>query len=135
MIYQYITRLQATIDSRQEILVERFDARQISAFDGRIVGRLRFYDGSVLEIREVFRVHNRGIRKIVYSYHYRQVDGRRIFRYDNAPHYPDLPGFPEHKHEGDRVTPAPAPDLSEVLREVDDHLYPSDSLQNGQGEK
>jgi len=125
MICQYLTRLRATIDSRQEIIVERFDARQLSVFDGRIAGRLRFYDGSVLEIREVFRVHNRGIRKIVYSYHYQQADGRRIFRYDNAPHYPDLPGFPEHKHEDDRVLPSPSPDLNEVLREIDGYLYPS----------
>jgi hypothetical protein len=125
MIYQYLARFQATIDSRQEIQVERFDARQLSALDGRIAGCLRFYDDSILEFREVFRVHNRGIRKIVYAYHYQWADGRRVFRYDNAPHFPDLPGFPEHKHEGDQVIPAPAPDLSEVLREIDGYLYPS----------
>jgi len=125
MIYQYLARFQATIDSRQEIQVDRFDARQLSALDGRIAGRLRFYDGSVLEFREVFRVHNRGIRKIVYAYHYQRTDGRCVFRYDNAPHFPDLPGFPEHKHEGDQVIPAPAPDLSKVLREIDGYLYPS----------
>lgn len=105
--------------------MERFDARQLSALDGRIAGCLRFYDDSILEFREVFRVHNRGIRKIVYAYHYQWADGRRVFRYDNAPHFPDLPGFPEHKHEGDQVIPAPAPDLSEVLREIDGYLYPS----------
>ncbi len=50
-----------------------------------------------------------------YVYHYQRADGRQVFRYDNAPHYPDLPGFPEHKHEGERVSSAPVPDLSEVL--------------------
>ena len=44
--------------------------------------------------------------------------------YDNAPHYPDLPGFPEHKHDGEQVLSAPAPDLSQVLRETDRYLYP-----------
>ncbi len=60
-----------------------------------------------------------------YRRHYQRADGRRVFRYDNAPHYPDLPGFPAHKHEDDWVVPAPAPDLSEVLQEIDGHLYPS----------
>ncbi len=39
-------------------------------------------------------------------------------------YYPDLPGFPEHKHEDDRGIPAPAPDLGDVLREIDGYLYP-----------
>jgi hypothetical protein len=43
------------------------------------------------------------------------------------PSYPDLPGFPEHKHEGSRVLPAPAPDLSQVRRETDGYLYPDTS--------
>ncbi len=45
------------------------------------------------------------------------------FRYDNAPHFPDLPGFPDHKHTPQGVEPAEPPDLSDVLREVDEHLY------------
>jgi len=46
-----------------------------------------------------------------------------VFRYDNAPHFPDLAGFPEHKHAGTDVVPAPAPDLSQVLREIDQFVY------------
>ena len=65
------------------------------------------------------------VRKSKYAYHYQRADGQRVFRYDNAPHYPDLPGFPKHKHEDERVVPAPAPDLSKVLREIDGYLYPS----------
>ncbi len=126
MIHQYLARLQATVDSRQEVQVERFDVRQLSVLDGRIAGLLRFYDGSILEFREVFRIHDQEIKKIVYVYHYQRADDRQVFRYDNAPHYPDLPGFPEHKHEGDHVFPAPAPDLSEVPGEIDSYLYPSD---------
>ena len=59
-----------------------------------------------------------------YNYHYQRADGTLVFRYDNAPHYPDLPGFPEHKHSGGQVLSAPAPDLSQVLIEADRYLYP-----------
>jgi len=62
--------------------------------------------------------------KIRYNYHYQHADSTLVFRYDNAPHYPDLPGFPEHKHDGEQVLSAPAPDLSQVLRETNGYLYP-----------
>jgi len=26
-----------------------------------------------------------------------------VLRYDNAPHHKELPTFPHHKHEGDKV--------------------------------
>ena len=65
MIHQYLARLQATVDSRQEIQVERFDVRQLSVLDGRIAGLLRFYDGSILEFREAFRIHDQEIKKHV----------------------------------------------------------------------
>jgi len=125
MIHQYLARLQALLDSRQEIHVERFDARQLSALDGRIAGRLRFYDGSILKFREEFRVRNRKIVKVIYAYHYQRADGSLVFRYDNAPHHPELPGFPYHVHIEDRVEPADPPDLQDVLQEIDGYLYGS----------
>lgn len=35
-----------------------------------------------------------------YSFHWQSSDGRLIARWDNAPHYPHLPGFPHHVHSG-----------------------------------
>ena len=125
MIHQYLARLQALLDSRQEIHVERFDARQLSALDGRIAGRLRFYDGSILKFREEFRVRNRKIVKVIYAYHYQRADGSLVFRYDNAPHHPGLPNFPHHVHIEDRVEPADPPDLHDVLQKIDGYLYGS----------
>jgi len=125
VIHQYLARLQATIVSRQEIHVERFDARQLSALDGRIAGRLRFYDDSILEFREEFRVRDRKIVKVIYAYHYQRADGSMVFRYDNAPHHPELPNFPYHVHIEDRVEPAGPPDLHDVLQKIDAYLYGS----------
>ena len=86
--------------------------------------RLRFWDGSLLQVEEALVARSFAIVKVRYTYHYQHADGTHILRYDNAPHYPDLPGFPEHKHKGDRVLPAPAPDLGQVLKEIDGLLYP-----------
>jgi hypothetical protein len=125
---RYLDRLYATIHSRSEIVVEEFELFDQSATAGRtseLFMRLRFWDGSLLQVEEALVVRAFAIVKVRYNYHYQRADGKLVFRYDNAPHYADLPGFPEHRHGGDQVLSAPAPDLSEVLREIDEHLYPA----------
>jgi hypothetical protein len=103
-LYRYLARLQSTIYSRREIEVERLITHLTTAFNGRIWGRLRFY-----------------------RYHYQRADGTLVVRYDNAPHHPDLLGFPNHKHTPTGTEPAEPPDLSEVLKEIDKHVYPTES--------
>jgi len=50
-----------------------------------------------------------------------------VVRYDNAPHHPELPGFPNHRHTPTGVEPTEPPDLSEVLKEIDTYLYLAES--------
>ena len=129
---RYLDRLYATIHSRREIGVKEFELFDQSATAGRtseLFMRLRFWDGSLLQVEEALVVQALAIIKVRYNYHYQRADGTLAFRYDNAPHYPNLPGFPEHKHEGDQVISAPAPDLSQVLRETDGYLYPNTSTE------
>ncbi len=128
---RYLDRLYATIHSRREIEVEELrilDRSDVLDRTSRFSARLRFRDGSLLQVEEALVARLFTVVKVRYAYHYQGADGKRIFRYDNAPHYPDLHGFPEHKHEDDRVLPAPAPDLSDVLREIDGYLYPDGEI-------
>ncbi len=123
---RYLDRLYATIQSRDEIEVQEFEILDQSAVEGRtseLYARLRFWDGSLLQFEEALRIQAFAIVKVRYSYHYQRADGTLVFRYDNALHYPDLPGFPEHKHEGSDTAPAPTPDLSQILREIDQFVY------------
>lgn len=71
------------------------------------------------------RVGERGIRRIEFTFHYQSADDTLIFRYDDIAHYPNLPTFPFHKHTPDGVIAAEAPNLTDVLREIDAILYPS----------
>lgn len=122
-MHQDLTRLYTTIHSRGDLEVEVLDFDHPSPTEGHVRGTLRFYDGSRLVFEEKTLMRARHIEKITYRYHYQHTDGTMVFRYDNAPHYPDLPNFPYHKHVGDRVEPAEAPDLHDVLAEVDGILY------------
>ena len=65
------------------------------------------------------------MKRTFYKFHYQQTDSTLIFRYDSAPHYPDLSTFPHHKHTPAGVFEAESPDLADVLREIDGILYAS----------
>jgi hypothetical protein len=46
-----------------------------------------------------------------------EPDNQLRVRWDNAEHYPDLPGFPHHRHDGDEkhVLPGEPMNLFKVL--------------------
>lgn len=90
-----------------------------SLYIGFIRGDIYFLDGSVLHLREFINVQH-GIDRYTYVYHYQCADGNLLFRYDNTPHFPDLPTFPHHKHAGSEsnVVSAEPPDLPAVLTEI-----------------
>ena len=93
-----------------------FDDRKDAWF---IRGDIYFIDNSRLHFRELFVGQGNPV-KIAYSYHYQQGDSTMIFRYDNSPHYPDLPSAPHHKHTADEsVVETGLPDFESVLREIE----------------
>ena len=78
-----------------------------------------FIDNSLLHFRELFVGQENPFKK-TYTYHYQCEDGTIVFRYDNAPHFPNLSTAPHHKHVGETdVVAANAPDLESVLREIE----------------
>ncbi|MDO8810825.1 MAG: DUF6516 family protein [Gallionella sp.] len=80
--------------------------------------RLRFQNGALLEINEAIFVENGALKTLGYRYHLQNSNSELMFRYDNTPHFPDLPSFPHHKHLRDTVVASGKPDLLDVLQEV-----------------
>lgn len=80
--------------------------------------RLRFQSGSLLEINEAIIVENGVLKTLGYRYHFQGAGSELVFRYDNTPHFPDLPSFPHHKHLRDAVVASSKPDLLDVLQEA-----------------
>ena len=121
---QYLNRIFSLIFSRQDANVEELlltDKHRID--EGIIRAQLRFWDESILEIREDLIVQQEIIIKYRYTYHY-QKGNQVLFRYDNSAHHPHLANFPYHKHTADgEVIPAAPPDLREILHEIDSILY------------
>ena len=80
---------------------------------------IHFIDNSLLHFRELFVKQGDPIKK-TYTFHYQRADGTVVFRYDNAPHFLNLPSAPHHKHVGENdVIATDAPDLQSVLKEIE----------------
>jgi Family of unknown function (DUF6516) len=89
--------------------------------DGHIRARLELSDSSQLEFSEYMQCSSEGeIAVITYSYHWANADNELIKRWDNAPHFPDLPGFPDHIHDGatGEVTSGQPMSIFAVLDEI-----------------
>jgi hypothetical protein len=89
--------------------------------DGHLRVRLTLTHGSQLEFSEYMQRSPAGeIAVITYSYHRADVDNQLIKRSDNTPHFPDLPGFPDHIHDGltGQVTTGHSMSTFAVLEEI-----------------
>jgi translation elongation factor EF-Tu-like GTPase len=75
--------------------------------------RVEVTDGSTPYIREAIF-----LRASKYSYHWQTATGEMLIRWDNAPHHPEIPTYPAHKHEGEQIHPSIRVSAEEVLAEI-----------------
>lgn len=60
--------------------------------------RVTLLDGSLLQCVERARNLDGHLQTEKYSFHWQTADGTLLFRWDNAPHHHELPGFLHHLH-------------------------------------
>jgi hypothetical protein len=67
----------------------------------RLKAEFEFTDGSRFSVRQVVLKE----LTLKYAYHWQDKEGKLRIRWDNAPHWPDTPTHPHHKHimSGDKV--------------------------------
>jgi hypothetical protein len=90
-----------------------------TATEGFLRGDILFKDGSRLHFRELVAT-DPSVHLVSYTYHYVNVKGTMIFRYDDSDHYLRLSTAPHHKHIGkSKVVEAGIPNLEAVLKEIE----------------
>jgi len=90
--------------------------------DGYIRLRIELSDESLLEVSEYWAETVEGILALQeYTYHWQAASGKLVQRWDNAAHFPDLPGAPQHIHQADGlvVGAVEKPALQQVLNEIE----------------
>ncbi len=73
---------------------------------------------------ERFRWKNGAIAVEKYSFHWQNAEAKLIRRWDNAPHHPEINGFPHHLHDADEsnIQPHGPVDVFEILRIIGEAL-------------
>ncbi len=73
-------------------------------------------NGDFLEVAEFFRVVADSVQTIEYRYQWMDSTKQQLRqRWDNAPHFPQLPNFPHHIHVADETQVEPGRPMSMVM--------------------
>jgi len=109
MVGHIVTALRQNPLVRDLEVIEMIDEERVQLL------RLRadLIDGSLLYVREAIFPHTSK-----YSYHWQTRTGEMLLRWDNAPHHPEIPTHPHHKHDGEQISPAARVSIEDVLAEL-----------------
>jgi hypothetical protein len=123
-IDDYFTAIERGLDQNVHIgEIEVLDCLASDDHNGLIRCRVVFWDGSHLDLYEAVSTELGYPVRVHYAYTYVR-DQQHVFRYDNAPHHPEIVTHPHHKHIGpaERLAPADQPSLGQVLAEIEEWL-------------
>ncbi len=119
MIQRFVARFEQSITSHPVALSSDIK-KYFSPHDDAVYirGVVLFTDASSLELSLFIQKTGRTLSVDKYRFHYMDRQNRMIFRYDNAPHHPDLTSFPHHKHISNRTIAASFKELPDILEEI-----------------
>ena len=119
MIQKFVEDIEKTIAASSIVLssnIQKFIGPALEAV--YIKGHLLIIDSSILEI-SIFAIQFRNTVSIdKYRLHYMNSAGQMLFRYDNAPHHPEIGTHPHHKHMPEKIIPSSMPSLQDILNEI-----------------
>ena len=117
-VEEYFDRVRQLIQSVPGSRAEQYEEHILSATRGNLRIRLRFSDKALVEISEAFVLVSKELLWLSYRYHYQDALGVLVFRYDNAPHHPEIVTHPDHKHQGEQILASGHPSIEQLLEEV-----------------
>jgi hypothetical protein len=118
IIEDYFTYVRQLMQRVPDASAERYEEQILAVHRGNLRIRLRFADQALLEISEAIVFVAGELQWLSYRYHYQDASIGLVFRYDNAPHHPEVSSRPHHKHAGDDVVASARPSIEQVLHEV-----------------
>jgi hypothetical protein len=118
---RYLEEFQSTIGALENAYVERYQEEILTPCRVNLRIRIRFSEGSLLELTEAVVVETELLRHLGYRYHFQNKENRLLFRYYNTPHFPELDGFPHHKHLENDVKSCEKPSIEKIVEEARAH--------------
>ena len=122
LLLRYLEEVVSSIHRLENAYVERYQEEILTPGRVNLRIRVRFADGSLLELNEAVVVEMEVLRHLNYRYHFQDRENRLVFRYDNTPHFPGLESFPHHKHLANEAKSCEKPSIPQVVEEIKSHL-------------
>jgi hypothetical protein len=113
----YLEEVEDAIGNLKEAYVELYEEEFLTGDRVNLRIRVRFYNGCLLQLNESVIFQNK-LEYLGYRYHFQGKNNELIFRYDNTPHFPDLPNFPNHKHNHRGVEASGPPSILTAIAEA-----------------
>lgn len=126
LLVEYLNYVEQSMLNLQDAYIERYVEEILTPTRVTLRIPIRFTRGYLLEINEAIIVEKESLTWLDYRYHCQDYQNHLIFRYDNTPHFPNLPSFPHHKHLPDEVMVSKRPDIQQVLQEVVNRIKTED---------
>ena len=112
---QYLQEIELAIGKLDQAYIECYEEEHLTSERLNLRIRIRFESGHLLELNEAVLAELGSIRHLGYRYHFQDESKQLVFRYDNTPHCPDLPLFPNHKHLRDTIVSVNKPAVQLVI--------------------
>ena len=116
-IRRYFDELKLYLVTRPIVESVEIISEKIGEKEGYLRVTIGLPDDSVMYCFE-YMLSDGSIEISKYSFHWQDMAGNLICRWDNAPHHPELDNFPHHIHTKDKVSASSETDLRKVLSEA-----------------
>jgi hypothetical protein len=117
-LLKYLAEIEEAVHAIPKAHVELYTEERLSPTRVNLRIRLRLSKKFLLELNDAISIEDEQLSHRRYRYHFQDQRNNLIFRYDSAPHFPDLLNFPHHKHLPHEVVPCEKPSIQDVIREV-----------------
>ena len=124
LLSQYLNKVEIIVKKLKDVYIECYEEEIIAENLINLRIRIRFKTGYLLELNEAIIVEVDVIQRLYYRYHFQDELNTLVFRYDNAPHFPDFVNFPHHKHLSNEVIDVLENSIFKVIEEAKD-IYSS----------
>ena len=97
--------------------------QEIAENEGFIRIKCLLSDGGIMEFAEYLEIHSEEVSIETYSYHWQDLKGNLIRRWDNVRHNKEVSTYPHHLHlENSEVIKSIPMNLKKALREIEGAL-------------
>ena len=117
VLLDYLKEVEKAIGDLPDVYVELYEEEFLGNERVNLRIRVRFYNGCLLQLNEAV-IFQAKLEHFGYRYHFQDKNSELVFRYDNTPHFPNLPDFPHHKHNPAGTEPSKPPSILVAIAEA-----------------